>query len=87
MDVSMEFGELIGSVEKNFFKTGIKKMDKTMLAKALKTIDPKISEKIFSNMNEDEVEELKKKISGLGTIRLEEVEAAQKEIIGIAKKK
>jgi flagellar motor switch protein FliG len=86
MDISMEFGKLVVSLENDSLKKALKKLDKKMLAKSLKTIDPKISEKIFNNMTGDEADELKMNISTLGTIKLDEVESAQKEIIGIVKK-
>jgi flagellar motor switch protein FliG len=86
MDISVEFGELIGSLENDSLKGIIKKVDTTIFAKSLKTVAPEISEKVFTNLNENEAGELRKKISGLGTIRLEEVEKAQKEIIGIITK-
>ena len=86
MDISIEFSELIGSLDNDLIKTIIDKMDKTMVAKALKTVDPKISEKIFKNGTKEESETIKKLVFDLGTIRIEEIETAQKEIISQIKK-
>jgi flagellar motor switch protein FliG len=83
MDISMEFGELFASLENEVVKKIIKIVDKKTLAKSLKTINPKIAEKIFGGMTKDGAEELKKNVSALGTVRLEEVETAQREIIRI----
>jgi flagellar motor switch protein FliG len=86
MDISIEFSEIISSLDKDFIKKIIGKMDKTIVAKALKTIDPKISEKLFNNINKEESETIKKLVFELGTIRIEEIETAQKEMISKIKK-
>ena len=86
MDISIEFSELIGSLDNDFIKKVIGKMDKTIVVKALKTIDPKISEKIFKNVTKEESETIKKLVFDLGTIRIEEIETAQKEMISQIKK-
>jgi flagellar motor switch protein FliG len=84
MDISMEFGELFASLENDVVKKIIKTVDKKTLAKSLKTISPKIAKKIFGGMTKDEADELKKNVSSLGAVKLEEVETAQREIIRIA---
>ena len=80
-DVSIEFMELVETIGDDTIKGIFGKLDKSMVAKALKTIDPKISEIIFKNLSKKESDEIKRKMSGM--VRIEEVETAQKEIIKI----
>jgi flagellar motor switch protein FliG len=86
MDISVEFGNVVNTLDNDSVKRIIGKLDKKTLAKALKTLDPKISEKIFTNIPKNELDELKKLIKDLGPIRLEEVETAQKEIMSVIRK-
>jgi len=67
---------------------GIREILKTVttqeLAKALKTADDTVKEKIFKNMSERAVEMLKEEIDILGPTRLRDVEKSQQEIIAKA---
>lgn len=56
------------------------------LAVALKGADPRVAEKITSNISKRAAEILKEDIEALGPVRLADVEAAQKEILAIARK-
>jgi flagellar motor switch protein FliG len=82
-DISIEFIELVGTRSGDSLKKIFGKLDKSIVAKALKTIDPKTSEKIFMNLSENESVEIKNNMSG--AVRIEEVEAAQRQIINIIK--
>jgi flagellar motor switch protein FliG len=79
--ISIEFAGLVETKSDDLLKNIFSKLDKPIVAKALKTIDPKTSEKIFMNLPENESEEIKNNMSG--TVRIEEVEAAQRQIIDI----
>jgi flagellar motor switch protein FliG len=54
------------------------------LATALKGADEAIKDKVFNNMSKRAAEILRDDISSKGPVRLADVEAAQKEIIGVA---
>lgn len=58
--------------------------DKLLLA--LKAADDRLKEKIFKNMSQRAAEMLKDDLASRGPVRLSEVEAAQKEILAIARK-
>ena len=84
-DISIEFAELVETRADDLLGTIFSKLDKSMVAKSLKTIDPKVSEKIFMNLSEEESDEIKNRMSGI--IPIDEVEAAQRQIIEIINKK
>jgi flagellar motor switch protein FliG len=56
------------------------------LATALRGADPAVQEKIFRNMSKRAAEILRDDMEARGPVKLSEVEAAQKEIVGIAQK-
>jgi flagellar motor switch protein FliG len=58
--------------------------DKLLLA--LKAADERLKEKIFKNMSQRAAEMLKDDLASRGPVKLSEVEAAQKEILGVARK-
>jgi flagellar motor switch protein FliG len=58
--------------------------DKLLLA--LKAADDRLKEKVFKNMSQRAAEMLKDDLASRGPVRLSEVEAAQKEILAIARK-
>ncbi len=58
--------------------------DKLLLA--LKAADDRLKEKIFKNMSQRAAEMLKDDLATRGPVKLSEVEAAQKEILGVARK-
>ena len=53
---------------------------------ALKGIDPEMREKFFKNMSKRAAEMLRDDLEAKGPVRLSEVEVAQKEILGIARR-
>jgi flagellar motor switch protein FliG len=53
---------------------------------ALKGADERLKEKIFANMSQRAAEMLKEDMAARGPVKLSEVEAAQKEILLIARK-
>ena len=83
-DISIQFTELVKTLSDDYIKSNFSKIDKTKIALALKTIDPKISEKIFKNLSENDSEEIKSKMSGV--ISIEEIETIQLEIIKMIQK-
>ena len=84
MSVSDDFTGLLQRTSDSFIRDNVHMVDKSMLARALKTIEPQYQDKIFSNMTEDGAAELKRIIGNLGTISLQEVESAQREIMYLA---
>jgi flagellar motor switch protein FliG len=81
MAISEVFNELIKGLDDGFIRNNIYMLDKTLLAKAAKTIEPQALEKVFNNISKEEAEEIKRRIAALGPVRLEEVEEAQETII------
>ena len=67
-------------------QTLLREVSTEMLVLALKGADPGLSEKIFNNMSKRAGELLKDDMEAKGPVRLSEVEAAQKEILTIARK-
>jgi flagellar motor switch protein FliG len=57
-----------------------------MLLLALKATDEELKEKIFKNMSQRAAETLREDLAARGPVRLIEVEAAQKEITGTARR-
>jgi len=78
-DIFIEFTELLETLSDDLIQNIFNKLDKTKIAIALKTIDPKVSEKIFKNLSQNDSKEIKNKMSGV--VRIENVEAAQRYII------
>lgn len=64
----------------------LKEVNNETLKLALKTASDKLKEKIFKNMSERAGQMLKEDLEVMGPARLKDVEAAQQEIIKIAKK-
>jgi len=82
-DISIEFAELVETLSDDLINNIFCKLDKLKVALALKTIDPKVSEMILINLSKNDSEEIKNKMSG--AVRIENIEAAQREIINIIK--
>jgi flagellar motor switch protein FliG len=62
----------------------LREVQADMLSTALKGADDEIKDKVFKNMSKRAAEILKDDMATKGPVRLSEVEAAQKEILGIA---
>ena len=84
MSVTENFTGLIQRTSDSFIRENIYMVGKSLLARALKTVDSQNQEKILRNMTNEGAEEVRRLIAGLGNISTEEVEAAQKEIISMA---
>ncbi|MDR2596339.1 MAG: hypothetical protein LBC76_03350 [Treponema sp.] len=80
-DISIEFTELVEKQSDEFIKKIFCKLDKKIIAKSLKTVDPKIPYMIFKNLPENDSEEIKNLM--ISAVRIEEIEAAQMEIVNI----
>ncbi len=63
----------------------LKEIDRKDLALALKAVDDKLRDKIFSNMSERAADLLKEELQYMGPIKLKEVEAAQARIVDVIK--
>jgi flagellar motor switch protein FliG len=84
MGVSDNFIGLIQRTSDSFIRDNIYMIDRALLAKALKNIDPQYQEKVFQNMTDDGAEAVKAMMSGLNDLSTEAIEAAQQEIMTLA---
>jgi flagellar motor switch protein FliG len=73
-------------VEDTGLREIIQRADKKALAVALKGASEDIRGRFFSNMSKRAADMLKEEMDVLGAIRLREVEKAQQEVVGIARK-
>jgi len=64
----------------------LREVDSAKLVVALKGADPALTDKFLKNMSQRAAETLKEDLESRGPVRLVEVEAAQKEILGVARK-
>jgi flagellar motor switch protein FliG len=79
------FEDLAG-IEESGIREIANRADKKMLTIALKGASEAIRTRFFSNMSKRAVDLLKEEMEMLGAVRLREVEKAQHEIVGIARK-
>lgn len=79
------FHDLLG-VDDRSIRALLQEVNQTLLVPALKGVDGALREKITHNMSERAGASLKEEIEAKGPVRVSEVEAAQKEIITIAKR-
>jgi flagellar motor switch protein FliG len=79
------FDDLI-NVEDNALREMVQRADRKTLTVALKGASEGIRERFFSNMSKRASGVLREEMDVLGAVRLREVEAAQQEIVGIARK-
>lgn len=63
----------------------LREVDRKDLALALKVVDDKLKDKIFSNMSERAADLLREELQYMGMVKLKEVEAAQARIIDVIK--
>jgi flagellar motor switch protein FliG len=64
----------------------LREVDSAKLVIALKGADPALTDKFLKNMSQRAAETLKEDLESRGPVRLVEVEAAQKEILGVARR-
>jgi len=77
----IDFEKTVIDADDEAIKKLLQKTDKTILAQALKASSPEASEKIFRNMSATESEGIKTEMRNIGTIRIQEVELAQKRLV------
>jgi flagellar motor switch protein FliG len=73
-------------VEESGLREIIQRADKKVLAVSLKGASEDIRQRFFTNMSTRAADMMKEEMEVLGAIRLREVEKAQQEIVGIARK-
>ncbi len=73
-------------VDDRSIRTLLQEINQALLVPALKGVEAEVREKITRNMSQRAAESLNEEIEAKGPVRIAEVEAAQKEIITIAKR-
>ena len=76
----------LADVDDRGIQTLLREISSETLIVALKGADEQIKERIFSNMSKRAAEMLRDDLEAKGTVRLSEVEAAQKEILSVARR-
>ncbi len=78
------FEDIINIQDKDIQKI-LRQVDRKDIAIALKIVDDKLKDKIFSNMSERASELLKEEIQYMGKVKLKEVESVQAKIVDLIK--
>ena len=73
-------------VDNNGIQEILKRVDKKVLATALKGTTEEMKDQFFKNMSSRAVELMKEEMDYMGPIRVKEVETSQQEIVGIVRK-
>lgn len=76
----------LGDVDDRGIQALLREVSSDVLVLALKGADDNLQEKIFKNMSKRASELLRDDLEARGPVRVSEVEAAQKEILGIARR-
>ena len=84
-DLLFVFDDLL-QIDDRGMQTLLREVSSDQLALSLRGADPAIQEKVFKNMSKRAGEILKDDMEARGPVKLSEVEAAQKEIVGIAQR-
>ncbi len=84
-DLMFVFENLI-DVDDRGIQTLLREVPGELLQKALKGADDQLKEKIFKNMSKRAAEMLAEDLSAMGPVRVSDVEAAQKEILSVARR-
>jgi len=84
-DLMFVFENLI-DVDDRGIQTILREVQQDVLMKALKGTDENLKEKILKNMSKRAAELLQDDLEAMGPVRISEVEAAQKEILSIARR-
>ncbi len=84
-DLMFVFENLI-DVDDRGIQALLREVAQDQLQRALKGADDQLKDKIFKNMSKRQVEMLEDDLEAMGPIRVSEVEAAQKEILSIARR-
>jgi len=77
----IDFERAVINADDEAIKKLLQKTDKTILVKALKASSPEASGKIYQNMSVLESEGIKTEIKNIGSIKIQEVESAQKKLV------
>jgi flagellar motor switch protein FliG len=83
MDVSEKFSRFLDGLDIQFVKNNIYQVDKTKIAKSLKTIDPRIYKNLLKAISEQYAEEIEDMMKNFGPIELSEIENTQKELMNM----
>ena len=84
-DLMFVFDDLVGLDDRGM-QTLLREVPSGTLITALKGAEPEIRDKIFANMSKRAADMMRDDLEVKGPVRLSEVDAAQKEIMGIARK-
>jgi flagellar motor switch protein FliG len=84
-DLMFVFENLI-DVDDRGIQTLLRDVPQDVLQKALKGADDDLQEKLFANMSKRAADMLRDDLEAMGPIKVTEVEQAQKEILGIARR-
>ena len=84
-DLMFVFENLI-DVDDRGIQALLREVPGELLQKALKGADDQLKEKIFKNMSKRAAEMLAEDLSAMGPVRVSDVEAAQKEILSVARR-
>jgi flagellar motor switch protein FliG len=84
-DLMFVFDNLV-DVDDRGIQTLLREVSTDLLVVALKGADPTVQEKIFKNMSKRAAELLRDDLEAKGPVKVSEVEAAQKEILTIARR-
>lgn len=76
----------LGDLDDRSIQTVLREVPNERLALALRGADPGVKEKILGNMSQRAAQILTEDMEARGPVRLADVEAAQKEVLGIARK-
>ena len=68
------------------FQMLLRAVDQKLLASALKGADPKLLDKVMTNLSQRSAEMLKEEISARGPMRVAEIDAAKREIVATAQR-
>ncbi|HTN31269.1 MAG TPA: FliG C-terminal domain-containing protein, partial [Pseudomonas sp.] len=78
--------ENLGDIDDRGIQALLREISSDVLTLALKGADETVKEKIFKNMSKRAGELLRDDLDNLGPVRVSDVETAQKEILGIARR-
>jgi len=84
-DLMFIFEDLI-SLQGGVIQSILKEVQSNSIALALKATSPELRDKVFENMSERAASMLKEELDYMGAVRLKDVEAAQKDILDVARR-
>lgn len=84
-DLMFVFEDLVGLDDRGM-QTLLREVPSGTLITALKGAEPEVREKIFANMSKRAADMMRDDLEVKGPVRLSDVDAAQKEVLGIARK-